>query len=362
VGVFFGTRGDWPISGIFTRSSVWSYDGGSKELPAGRSESLRRPCGWKAVAARGKNLEGEPYVKSYVETKLSPVARLGEARNLYIKYTRNVSKTVKTLVEDAQEAEGRISELIGQPVDGLRMLEIGPGQQLAQLAYFSRKNDVVGIDLDTILPALTFRGVLAMTKNNGWMRTAKTVTRKALGIDRKVRSQLAAELAVSSLPRLQVERMDATSMSYPNDFFDAVYSRSVFEHLPDPAAVLAEARRVTRPGGAIYVRLHLYTSDSGNHDSRIYIDERAGLPYWAHLRPEHAHKVQSNTYLNKLRLCDWEDIFRKELPGCSIRPLVVCADHEREELTRLRAAGELIEYSDEELLAATVEVGWHKPS
>jgi len=301
-------------------------------------------------------------VKSYVSTNLGPLARLTEARNLYLKYTEDMSSKVRDLVEDASRAEGRIGDLLGRPVRGLKMLEIGPGQQLAQLAYFSRDNDAVGIDLDTILPTLSLRGTLQMARNNGWMRTSKTIVRKALRIDSRVRTRLTAELGLARMPELNVQQMDATQMAFADDYFDAVYSRSVFEHLPDPAAVLSEIRRVLKPGGVMYVRLHLYTSDSGNHDSRIYVDHREDLPYWAHLRPEHAHKVRSNTYLNGIRLSEWEQLFRNEMPGCSVEHLESGDDREYEELRRLRAAGELSDYSDEELLTTTVEVTWCKPT
>jgi Methyltransferase domain len=48
-----------------------------------------------------------------------------------------------------------------------------------------------------------------------------------------------------------------------------VYSFNVFEHLPDPAVVLAGKIRVTRPGGFVLTHFHLYSSDSGGHDARI---------------------------------------------------------------------------------------------
>ena len=300
-------------------------------------------------------------MKSYVSTSLGPIARINEARNLYVKYTDNMSSKVRELVEDASCSEARISQLLGREVSGLRMLEIGPGQQLAQLAYFSRGNDVVGIDLDTILPTLSVHGVFKMLRHNGLMRTTKTVVRKALRIDSRVRSRLTAELGLSEMPELRVEQMDATRMGFPDDHFDVVYSRSVFEHLRDPSAVLAETHRVLRPGGVMYIRLHLYTSDSGSHDSRIYIDQREDLPYWAHLRPEHAHKVRSNTYLNRLRLLEWRRIFLEKMPDANVVALQSDSARGREELRRLRDAGELSEYSDEELFATTVEASWRKP-
>lgn len=299
-------------------------------------------------------------MKSYVETSLGVFGRVTEARNLYVKYTKNMSSKVHQLVEESRHFEAKIGELLGGPVTGQRMLEVGPGQQMVQLAYFSRNNDAIGIDLDTVLPHVSVRGALMMARSNGWMRTAKTIIRKSLRIDSRFRGKLLSELQIPAMPSLQIRQMDATDMTFPDNHFDVVYSRSVFEHLSDPAGVLAEIRRVLKPGGVMYVRLHLYTSDSGSHDSRIYIDERDDLPYWAHLRPDHEKKVRSNTFLNKLRLADWERVFESELPGCCVRALEDSGNREREELRRLQDRGELRDYSVKELLSATVEVSWRK--
>lgn len=46
----------------------------------------------------------------------------------------------------------------------------------------------------------------------------------------------------------------------PENQFDVVYSNAVFEHLPSPATVLREARRVLRSGGVIFI-------DTVNYDS-----------------------------------------------------------------------------------------------
>lgn len=46
--------------------------------------------------------------------------------------------------------------------------------------------------------------------------------------------------------------------SYPNNFFDCVYSISVFTHLPEEMqfAWLAELRRITKPGGYLLLTVH----------------------------------------------------------------------------------------------------------
>ena len=44
---------------------------------------------------------------------------------------------------------------------------------------------------------------------------------------------------------------DAAALPFASSSFDAVLIRDLLHHLPDPAAALAEARRVLRPGGGL---------------------------------------------------------------------------------------------------------------
>lgn len=59
----------------------------------------------------------------------------------------------------------------------------------------------------------------------------------------------AAELA----GRVTHEHADAADLPFDDGSFDSCRSERVFQHLPDPAAALAELIRVTRPGGRIVV-------------------------------------------------------------------------------------------------------------
>jgi SAM-dependent methyltransferase len=292
---------------------------------------------------------------------MSPLGRIREGIDLYKRHKAGVSDTVNNVLTQARNTERHISSLICGPVSGLRMLEIGPGQHLIQLLYFGQCNEVWGIDLDVVLERLSLAGCLAITRNNGWIRACKTITRKLLGIDEAVRSEVISRLALRNIPKLNVEQMDAATMTFPDNSFDVVFSRAVFEHLPDPLAVISEIRRVLRPGGAMFLTIHLYTSDSGCHDSRILAGQRGNVPYWAHLQPEYEQAVRPNCYLNRLRLSDWIRLFQSGMPGSEVLTPCDSGPKEREELNKLRAARQLMSYSDEELLTVTLEVRWKRP-
>jgi len=298
---------------------------------------------------------------SYVKTNLGLVGTLKEFRNLFVIWGphRNATRIRRDL-EDVRAHELEISALLGAPVAGLKLLEIGPGQQLTQLAYFGTKNEVVGIDLDVVMQRLNLRGCLRTLKQNGWLRTCKTVGRKLARIDAHARKELALQLGLQTIPNLRVLQMDATKMFFPDNQFDVVFSLCTFEHLSNPAAVVSEIRRVLKPGGIMFIGLHLYTCDGGCHDTRILAGQRGDLPYWAHLRPEHEHKIRPNSYVNRLRLADWVRIFQSDMPGCKVEALCDASELFRRELSKLRSQGELMDYSDEELFAHGVKAIWRK--
>ena len=142
-----------------------------------------------------------------------------------------------------------------------------------------------------------------------------------------------------------------------------MYSFSVFEHLPEPGAVLDETVRVLKPGGGCYISLHLYSSEDGCHDLRLFSNDRAGIPYWSHLRPDLEHLIHPNAFLNKVRLSEWMRLFEERMPGVTFQfdcHETATADKLKRELSELRSQGELTDFSDEELLAVNVIAIWRK--
>ncbi|MEX1223592.1 MAG: class I SAM-dependent methyltransferase [Pirellulales bacterium] len=54
--------------------------------------------------------------------------------------------------------------------------------------------------------------------------------------------------------RIQLDQIDARQLRYQDGQFDAVICNSLIHHLADPAPVIAEAIRVTKPGGVLFFR------------------------------------------------------------------------------------------------------------
>ncbi len=99
-----------------------------------------------------------------------------------------------------------------------------------------------------------------------------------------------------------------------DDSYDLVYSFDSFEHFPDPTAALAEALRVTRPGGHIYLRFGpLYDCPDGKH-----LGDRLGIPYAgvlfddatidAHML-EQGREVINHEYCNYWKLDQYRALF-----------------------------------------------------
>lgn len=301
-------------------------------------------------------------MKSYVRVRLGPLGRAGELYSLYRRHTDQLERRVTAFLDEARDIRAKLERATGRrPLESADVLEIGAGQQFVQLSYFAASNRAVGIDTDFVPLDRSPLQYLHMWRANGTLRTVKTATRQALGIDARVRDHLRRHLRADALPRPRVLQMDAADMTFPDASFDAVYSRAVFEHLPDPAAVLRQVRRILRPGGAAVIILHLYTSDSGCHDGRIFANRRGDLPFWSHLRPQFRPRVRENTYLNRLRLADWRAIFDAELPGSALTARCDAPDDARAALPSIRAAGELDTFTDEELLSNTLDAIWTKP-
>lgn len=77
------------------------------------------------------------------------------------------------------------------------------------------------------------------------------------GIDQSEKQLSSAKSHLDSLQfakdRFDLHQMDAANMSFKANTFDAAFVCWVLEHVSSPANILAEIRRVLRPGGIIYI-------------------------------------------------------------------------------------------------------------
>lgn len=298
---------------------------------------------------------------SYADRRLGPAGRLRELATLWQDQRTDVPGRAGRLAAELATSATEMEDALGSPLQGRDILVVGPGQQLLEMAFFGRHNRVTGIDLDVIPQHPSAAEYLQMLRANGGIRTLKTLGRKLTGFDQVLRREMERQLG-EALPRdLDVVAMDAGAMTFPDASFDCVFSHSCFEHLADPGQVMHQVARVLRPGGLAYIAVHLFTSDSGCHDVRIFAERRASIPPWSHLRPALRDRVQPNSYLNEIRLDRWRELFAAHWPGATFhfRP----DEHPERpgQLHALRAAGELVGYADEELLNVDLVVRWVKP-
>lgn len=297
---------------------------------------------------------------SYSANPIGLVNRAREVHRLYSLWQAGTQDRVNFTLRAVRRSEEQLAEHLGVKLEGMDILDVGPGQQLKHMKVLSVKNRVSGIDMDIVPQGFNVGDYLAMLRYNPLLRTVKTATRQALGFDANFEKELARRLSVKSFPRMPVYRMDATRMSFSNGSFDAVVSWSAFEHIDNPKAALAEVARVLRPGGIAYLAIHLYMSHSGSHDPSTYSnDGSAAPPYWPHLRPGIRETMQPACYVNKVRLDEYLRMFAETMPGAKFI-------HERQDdlaqpLRELKAKGELTEYSDDELLTVGLIGMWQKP-
>jgi ubiquinone/menaquinone biosynthesis C-methylase UbiE len=86
--------------------------------------------------------------------------------------------------------------------------------------------------------------------------------------------------------RVVLKCCDAKQLPFPDGAFAAVISNSIIHHIPEPSHVVAEMVRVTRSGGALFIRdllrppdqdtlsrlVKLYAGDANPHQQKMFAD------------------------------------------------------------------------------------------
>jgi SAM-dependent methyltransferase len=275
---------------------------------------------------------------------------------------RHAEDRVSTYVENLEKLEAFIGARLGIALEGMDILDIGPGPFHVQMIYFARKNRVLGVDTNVNPNRLDISRYLDMFRYNGVRRGLKTVGRKIAGIDRQYRKAVKSRLSLRSLPDRKVLRMDACNLTFPDSCFDFVHSRSVFHHLPIPAAAIDHIVRILRPGGIAYLSFQLFTSENGSLDPRIFTSQKADVGLWPHLRPSLEKTISPNAFLNKLRLSEWRQLFEERMPAVQFTLKTNPRPAAEADALRLQKEGELRSNSLEELLTDEVAILWRKPA
>jgi SAM-dependent methyltransferase len=280
----------------------------------------------------------------------------------HVEAARHVRERARHFIGNMRADDVIAERVYGRAMEGLDLLDVGTGTLASQALYFAcRNNRVTSIDLEPQSIGWSPLAYLELARENGARRALKTFVRKVIGLDRLLPRAMAQEMGAPAVPRMNLLRMDATRMTFPDASFDVVHSYDVLEHVDDVDAVLREIARVLRPGGMAYLILMPYTCENGSHDFRLIAGKRGDLPYWAHLRPQHEALVQPGAYVNRLGLRDVEAVCRVRMPGAELRAPQRAEGDLPARLAELRAAGELAGYTDEELLAVRLQIFWRKP-
>lgn len=299
-------------------------------------------------------------MKTYLRTGRGVRHVVAELLDLYRKQTRDIPASVEAALAQQRATVAAIEDHRAAPLMDCDVLEIGPGQARLFLMATGLTNRALGVDMERTPDRLTLGAMWHIWRQNGGLRLAKTLGRHMLGVERRTRAELARQLGVRPAQlTTRIVEGDAHALPFPDASFDAVVSTSVFEHLEDVGLAASEVARVLRPGGVAHTITHLYTSHTGAHDMRLFLDPRALAP-WPHLRAQTQAQVHPNAHLNKLRLADYRRLFEDHWPGHTDQ-IIIEAYPSQSDLDLLRMDGALRDYSDTELRASVLVSLWRKP-
>jgi SAM-dependent methyltransferase len=94
-----------------------------------------------------------------------------------------------------------------------------------------------------------------------------------------------SEAEAAEVENVDFEVGDATALDLPDGSFDGAITRFSFHHIPAPGRVLAEMRRVVRPGGWVVVSDFVTDDDAVAAAWREEIERLRDPSHWALLTP-----------------------------------------------------------------------------
>jgi ArsR family transcriptional regulator len=117
---------------------------------------------------------------------------------------------------------------------------------------------------------------------------------RVIAVDRSAEMLQAARRRVRELPNVDVRRGELESLPVQDAELDAATLLLVLHHLPDPAAALAEAARVLRPGGRLLV------CDMLPHDREIYRQQMGHV--WLGFSDDGLRRMLGNAGFDQIRI------------------------------------------------------------
>jgi SAM-dependent methyltransferase len=140
--------------------------------------------------------------------------------------------------------------------------------------------------------------------------------------------------------------------------FDLVTSVAAFEHFLNVPAVVKELYRVIKPGGLVWVLVHLFSSPSGGHNvSLVQVPLRnipRGIEPWDHLRKR---RLPFHVPLNEWRRDQYLEEFQRHFEILKH----YCAMREGEYLLTPQIENELSDFSRDELTCGAYVIAGRKP-
>lgn len=97
---------------------------------------------------------------------------------------------------------------------------------------------------------------------------------------------------------IELRHIDAKAIPFPAGHFAAVISNSIVHHIPEPSRAIAEMVRVTRPGGALFIRDLLRPQNDA--EVRRLVEQYAGTAN-AHQRQMFDDSLRAALTLDEIR-------------------------------------------------------------
>jgi len=119
---------------------------------------------------------------------------------------------------------------------------------------------------------------------------ARGLARRTGRVDGVDMTPAMVELAAREAAREGIENADfaagdATALPYADATFDGAVTRFSLHHIPMPGRVVAELRRVVRPGGAVVVADHVTSADADEAAFHQELERLRDPSHWACLPP-----------------------------------------------------------------------------